>query len=847
MDEPSCITKQFLEKLEESFKKFENVLKNELEKSVDNTLKKDFFDNASKTSSGYDDEEFNDDEQEADRRAHLHEGEDDDDILIISDDENYNEIWEIDSVSTDDEAYIEETTCSSCTQKKEKLTFFKILNTLPYYPPSEEIKLAKNSNFTAKSLQENNTEMIKTFITDSKLHKYNIESVYKMMLEIEDVTDMSEYPPLAQKDVVLNCTGMAREYWICLKNCPDIDDIVAPFMDEVVLVPKASSAISEVIPLKYMTDLLLPHEHESPCYEDLYRRRVATVQQISKERAYFRFSKEEHLSAKQVGSLVTTKYDIIFRPRRYPLRYQHRALELLAESDDMRHFLFPTENPYKELVFQPQLNMSLFNTTIASNPEQLEAVHYITEGPNSQAPFVIFGPPGTGKTTTTVESILQLRLHHPRSRILVTAGSNSACDTIALRICKYFKSNPRLQQLEIRDPKNQKSLIRIYSKSVIEKGVHLIDSELLDNSNCKGGIHHYPSVKEIRQYGIIVATLCTVGKLVTGDVGEMNFFTHIFMDEAGASTEPEALVGIMGIKSHTNCRVILSGDHKQLGPILKSERAAQLGLERSLLERLLNSPCYAIDANCNYDRTVQARLKRNYRSHPEIVRLYNHLYYNDELIAEAKLEDVNLAAKWCKLPNPNFPIIFQAVHGVTEKDTLSPSSFNNLEIQVLMWFLQRLLVDGIHGQKVEQTDIGIITPYRLQSKRIQNRLNGRGWSGVESGSVETFQGREKQIIIVSLVRSFAGLGFVRNPKRLNVILSRPKSLLILMGNPLTLRRHADFAFIMDECKKHGTFLRKKKTRKPKIKLAPRRSSSLLNLSSLSLTKATTTATNTNLI
>lgn len=123
-----------------------------------------------------------------------------------------------------------------------------------------------------------------------------------------------------------------------------------------------------------------------------------------------------------------------------------------------------------------------------------------------------------------------------------------------------------------------------------------------------------------------------------------------------------------------------------------------------------------------------------------------------------------MAAKWCKLPNPNFPIIFQAVHGVTEKDTISPSSRNNLELQVLMWFLRRLLIDGIDGHPVKQSDIGIITPYRLQNKLIQNRLHDCGWSGVESGSVETFQGREKQIIIVSLVRSFSGLGFVRNPK-----------------------------------------------------------------------------------
>lgn len=185
------------------------------------------------------------------------------------------------------------------------------------------------------------------------------------------------------------------------------------------------------------------------------------------------------------------------------------------------------------------------------------------------------------------------------------------------------------------DPLNQTSLIRIFSKSIVDKGMQNIDSLLLKHSNCESGLHYYPSVEEIRRYGIIVATLCTVGKLVTGGIGKKRFFTHVFMDEAGASTEPESLVGIMGIKTHSNCRLILSGDHKQLGPILKSEHAAKLGLEQSLMERLLNSNCYAADNNGNYDRTLQARLKRNYRSHPEIVRLFNHLYYNNELIAVA--------------------------------------------------------------------------------------------------------------------------------------------------------------------------------------------------------------------
>ncbi|XP_037813045.1 probable DNA-directed RNA polymerase subunit delta [Lucilia sericata] len=118
MDKPSCMTKDFLEKLEESFKKFKDLLNKELDNSVE------CIDNASKTSSGYDDEEFNDDEQEevTETTRHISLNEDDEDILVISDDEDYNEIWEIDSESSDDEAYSDEEPCSSCLQNKQKLT-----------------------------------------------------------------------------------------------------------------------------------------------------------------------------------------------------------------------------------------------------------------------------------------------------------------------------------------------------------------------------------------------------------------------------------------------------------------------------------------------------------------------------------------------------------------------------------------------------------------------------------------------------------------------------------------------------------------------------------------------------
>lgn len=125
-------------------------------------------------------------------------------------------------------------------------------------------------------------------------------------------------------------------------------------MDEVVLVPKASSARTK--PFKYATDILLPHEDENLCprLHPLFHRRVATVQKVSKDRVYFRFDLGDDLTIAQIALLYKTRYDIIFRPRRYPLRYQHYALSLLANSYEIRKYLFPTENAYKHARFHHQ-------------------------------------------------------------------------------------------------------------------------------------------------------------------------------------------------------------------------------------------------------------------------------------------------------------------------------------------------------------------------------------------------------------------------------------------------------------------------------------------------------------
>uniref|UniRef100_A0A1A9WWS9 Uncharacterized protein n=1 Tax=Glossina brevipalpis TaxID=37001 RepID=A0A1A9WWS9_9MUSC len=660
---------------------------------------------------------------------------------------------------------------------KRMLRTFKVIYPLSLYQPSEDMKAAQTQQFSLNSLKANNNVM-SAYLENSELHSENVHIIFRQLLEIEDLTTLCPYSALQQKGVTLHFSG-DREYWAKLNNTAnDIAEIVAPLMDEVIVVPR--NGLDKAVVLRHDIDIMLPPEHEL--------RRCAVVTSISKDVLKFRFNIDKTLEPLNINP--QQKFDLIIRPMRLPLRYQYRALELLKMDIATRRYLFPSEKNIR------------FLKILTANSNQQKC---IVNNPNLYAPYIIFGPPGTGKTTTVVETILQLQIKNSCNRILVTASSNSACDTIALGICRHIN---RSQLLKSRT----NLLIRLFSNSVVANQRNLIDPELLKRSNCSGS-HYYPAIEDIRNYSIIVTTLCTVGKLATGGIGDGNFFTHIFIDEAGACSEPEALVGIMDIKSR-NCKIILSGDHKQLGPVFKSERAAELGLSKSLMERLLETKCYLVDQRGNYDRNIQFRLKQNYRSHPKILELFNHLYYNDELQSKAKPADVNMAVKWNKLTNANFPIIFQSVCGRTEKDKRSESYFNNDELEVSMDFLENLLIDGIDGCRVKQEDIAVISPYKEQCKRIKEKLKCRKWSLVETGTVNAFQGREKHIIIISLVKSFTSLGFVDEPRRLNVMLSRAKSLLIIIGNPKTLHRSSHFRYILNECSKNGTFLNNEKAEIP---------------------------------
>lgn len=411
---------------------------------------------------------------------------------------------------------------------------------------------------------------------------------------------------------------------------------------------------------------------------------------------------------------------------------------------------------------------------------------------------IIYRISGTGKTSTIVEAILQLYLMK-KGRILVSIGSNAACDMITLKLVHYIENDARFKS-------GEPILLRLLSATQFRKHANSIDEVVMKYSNYeynrrnKRYTRHGLRNVDLDNYGIVVATLCYAGLRAARSLRK---FTHIFIDEAASVSEPETLLAIAGIK-HDKCHVILSGDHKQLGPIVKSKRAKALGMDCSVMERLMLHKMYEVKNNGKYDRTVQSRLRRSYRAHPEIISLYNKLFYDGNLIPVSPKTPVD----WSMLADRNYPILFQEIHGETEIETNSTSSFNMLEAQMVCWYVMLLLRDGLGGVKLQQEDIGIITPYLAQYRLLRRMLRAIKQEKVEVGTVERYQGREKRIMIASLVSSFSGASFLSNPRRINVLLSRSKLLLILIGNPITLSKNENFKYIIDQCMAHGNLQHK---------------------------------------
>ena len=150
---------------------------------------------------------------------------------------------------------------------------------------------------------------------------------------------------------------------------------------------------------------------------------------------------------------------------------------------------------------------------------------------------------------------------------------------------------------------------------------------------------------------------------------------------------------------------------------------------------------------------------------------------------------------WQLIPNPQIPLILEGIHGKDMREANSPSWFNPDEAACVVRYVDDLL-ENFRQSPVREEDIGVITPYNKQVHKIKRALKGSGYSNVRVGSTESFQGQEKRVIIISTVRSSEDflpfdlrhdLGFLDNPRRFNVAITRAQALMIVIGDPRLLQ------------------------------------------------------------
>ncbi|XP_043472679.1 putative helicase mov-10-B.1 [Leptopilina heterotoma] len=478
-------------------------------------------------------------------------------------------------------------------------------------------------------------------------------------------------------------------------------------------------------------------------------------------------------------------YNIELEYSNWPNRVCHFALELLIDSISLDScFIYE-----KRFSLKPEVEITnWFNKNIEKNEQQKQAVQRMVGRTSYPEPYLVFGPPGTGKTATIVEAICQI--NRRRDNVLICTPSNAAADEVTRR----------LLQNKIDD----NEIYRMTSRSVDRRNIPE-DIEICMNFE-DGELDYYHSSEIYRSKKIVIATLVTSARFLRLH-SFSRYFNYIFIDEAGQATQPETLIPIAISKNHSKCQIIMSGDPKQLGPVVMTKYGDHL-LGKSMLERLMEkSELYKKGYNNKYDPNFLTKLVKNYRSHEAILKLPNFLFYENELIACAG-NNVKIAENWTLLPRKKFPIIFHAVYGYEEINELH-SVANEAEVKIVIKYIEKLIHDGLDGIKIEGKNIGVVTPFRWQKRKINEILNEKNFTDISVGTVENFQGQEKEIIIVSLVRSAIfvhegryHVGFLSNEKRFNVTITRAKSLLIVIGHPKVLQIDNCWKKFMMYCKEN---------------------------------------------
>jgi predicted DNA helicase len=286
------------------------------------------------------------------------------------------------------------------------------------------------------------------------------------------------------------------------------------------------------------------------------------------------------------------------------------------------------------------------------------------------------------------------------------------------------------------------------------------------------------------QAAVILSTLTAIDSTTLGQ----RRFDLCVIDEAGQSTEPATWIPI--VRSE---RLVLAGDHQQLPPTILSRRAEQEGFGYSLLEQIMKR-----DGD-----TVARRLDVQYRMNRQIMDFSSAEFYDGSLLADSTVQDHLL----CDLPGvtrtdlTETAVTFIDTAGAGYDDIQPPDSdsrSNPEEAALVVKKVQQLL-----DANVSADHIAVITPYSAQVQLLREQLP----DGIEIGSVDGFQGREKEAVVISLVRSNVKgeVGFLAETRRMNVALTRARRKLLVIGDSATITTDPFYARLIDYFESIGAY------------------------------------------
>ena len=469
-----------------------------------------------------------------------------------------------------------------------------------------------------------------------------------------------------------------------------------------------------------------------------------------------------------------------------------RAIKGKGRLGELRD-LFYSHRPVETFVFQP-MHFPYLNAT------QEDAVNRVLRAKDVA---IVHGPPGTGKTTTLVEAIRETLMRE--SQVLVCAQSNMAVDWISEKLV-----DRGINVLRIGNPTrvNDKMLSFTYERRfeahpdyphlwAIRKAIR----ELRGKRREKRGESFHQKLESLKSRAteleirinnelfsearVIACTLVgAANRLLDGQK-----FGTLFIDEAAQALEAACWIPMRRVS-----RVILAGDHCQLPPTVKSIAALKAGLGKTLMERLVETHPEAVTL-----------LKIQYRMNDDIMRFSSNYFYDGQVESAPNVKyrgilDLDVAIEWVNPSEYSENSENSENSEKSFKESFIGESFgriNKEEAELTLNTLQQYF-ERIGKQRLldERIDVGIISPYRAQVQYLRRLLMKREFfkpfrRQISVNTVDGFQGQERDIIVLSMVRSNdeGQIGFLRDLRRMNVAITRARMKVIILGDVPTLTRH----------------------------------------------------------